>query len=178
MANDQLKNTADEVGNVAKQTLQQTIQEVKSFGSDQDFDGTSIPKTSQGIRVSIIGAFIFFCGYFGGYTPLLLVLAYVFLVEKNEWLGALTIKALMLSIFFSIVFKILNLPGDALSVIANILATFGGNMSTYRLTSIFSAARTVVDWFEFLIFTLSALSALRYKPVNVPFADKIFKKYM
>lgn len=138
----------------------------------------NIPVSKIGVKISILGSLVFVCGYFGGYITMLLMLAYAFLIEKDEWLGAITIKTIILSVLFSVAFKFLSLPGDVLSVISNLVTVFGATISTFRLASIFEAAKTVLDWLEFFVFALLALDALRYKPIKVPFAEDICKKYM
>ena len=173
----QFQRFAEEVGNTAKDTLNQTMEEVKSFGKETNFDGSGIPRTKEGIRVSLIAAFAFICGYFGGYTSLLLILGYALLIEKNDYITIATVKSLMLSIVFSIFYKVFSLPSDTLTVITDILSAFGLHIYFLTLKNILSILTTIVGWFEFLIFLMLSLSALRYKEIKAPFIENMFKKY-
>lgn len=173
----QVARMANEAANVAKDTINQTIQEVKSFGKETNFSGNDIPRTKEGIRVSLIAAFAFICGYFGGYTPLLLLLGYAILIAKDEYITSATVKSLMLSILFSIFYKILNLPNDTLSVISNLLSTVGIDVYFSSIRSLLSIISTVIGWLEFLIFLMLSLNALRYKKIQVPFVEDLYKKY-
>jgi len=172
-----MQNMANSVGNAAKDTINQTMQEVKSFGKDSNFNGAGIPRTKEGIRVSLIAAFAFICGYFGGYVPLLLILGYALLIEKNEYITSATIKSLMLSIVFSVFYKVLELPGDTFSVISSLLSTIGISVYFGAINSLLSILRTVCNWFEFLMFLMAALRALRYEEIKVPFVEDLYKKY-
>lgn len=172
-----MQNMANNVGNVAKDTINQTVQEVKSFGKNGDFDGSGIPRTKEGVRVSLIAAFAFICGYFGGYTPLILILGYALLIEKNKYITDATVKSLMLSIVFSLFYKVLGLPSDTFGVISSLLSTIGINVYFGAINSLLSILHTVVSWFEFLIFLMASLHALRYEEIKVPFVEDLYKKY-
>ena len=55
-------------------------------------------KTSIGIPVGLMGAALYFTMQFGGTVAFLILAAYVFFVDKNEWLKRVAVKAFALDI--------------------------------------------------------------------------------
>ena len=57
-------------------------------------------KTKLGISVGLLGAIFFFAGFFGGYLVTILMAGYILLVEDNAWLERVTVKGVVLMLFF------------------------------------------------------------------------------
>ena len=43
-------------------------------------------KSKLGVSVALLGALPFILSLFGGYTPMLLVVGYIFICEEDSWL--------------------------------------------------------------------------------------------
>ena len=65
-------------------------------------------KTKLGIPFGLLAAGIYFGALFGGYLVVILLTAYVLLVEDDEWLRRSSVKAVILMIMFSLIDIILG----------------------------------------------------------------------
>ena len=60
-------------------------------------------KSKLGLPVGLFGALIFAMAYFGGYTVLFLLVGYVLIREEDAWLRRTAVKAVLVSVAFSVI---------------------------------------------------------------------------
>lgn len=93
-------------------------------------------KTKLGISVGLMGFITYLACYFGGYIVAILLFGYILLVENNQWLRKTAVKALILTITFSVLPAIIQLIPDAIEFIGKIVSLFGGNFHASIITGI------------------------------------------
>ena len=81
-------------------------------------------KTSLGIPVGLMGAALYFTILVGGQTPFLLLAAYVFFFQKNDWLKRTAVKAFALDVVLAIASSLLGILPDLTSMIGDFVRIF------------------------------------------------------
>lgn len=134
-------------------------------------------KTKLGISVGLMGAAIYLAALFGGYTPVILLVGYVLLVEENEWLKKTAVKAAALLISLSFLLTLIGLIPDLLSWINSLVAIFKGTFNYGIVSSIIGFITKAIDIIKTCLFLLLGVKALNQGTVAIPFVDKIVNKY-
>lgn len=135
-------------------------------------------KSKLGVSVGLIGAAIYFATYFGGLIPALLLVGYVLLFEDNEWLRKNAVKAIALSIFFSVVVALINLVPNILSVLSSLLNVFDVQFSYEIVYSIVNIVTLILDIIEKCLFLLLGIGSLTQGSISVPFIDNIINEHL
>ncbi len=135
-------------------------------------------KTKLGISVGMVAAASYLIGLINGNLALLLVVGYVFLCETDEWLKKSVVKALALSLAFSVASIVINLIPNAVTMVDDLLNIFGGNFSIGFLSRIVNFIDTVLMVLERVLMLGLAALALNTKTIKLPFVDKLIEKHM
>ena len=134
-------------------------------------------KTSIGIPVGLMGAALYFTILVGGQTPFLILAAYVFFVDKNEWLKRTAVKAFALDVVFAIASYLLGIVPDLTSMIGDIIRIFdSSNYSTFSIpfiSPLVSVLRDCVYIIEKVFFILLGFSAMKKSDIAIAAIDKI-----
>ena len=134
-------------------------------------------KTKLGISVGLCGAAIYFAGFFGGYTAIILLAGYVLLFEQNEWLRRTAVKAVALLMSFSVLFALIGFIPDILGCIDSLVSTFGGDFTYYHISSFISTIDNVLDVIRKALFLLLGVKANGQGTIPIPFVDRLVEKY-
>lgn len=135
-------------------------------------------KTKLGVSVAVMGAAMYFFGYFSGYTAIALLAGYVLLMEENEWLKKTAVKAIATMVVFSLLSVLIGLIPNVFSLIQDICVLFGGEVNfsvIFRIQSLLNSALRLV---EAIVFLLLGLKALRQGTIKVPVVDNLVNKSM
>ena len=137
-------------------------------------------KTKLGISVGLMGAITYFVCLFGGYVGAIIVVGYILLAEKNEWLRKTGVKAAVLTVVFSLLPALINLLPNVLGVIDGILDIFGGSFAIIisTINPILSVIILALSVVESILFVILGLSALSQGSMSIPVVDDIVKKNM
>ena len=135
-------------------------------------------KTKLGISVGMMAAATYLIGLINGNLALLLIIGYVFLCESDEWLKKSVVKALALSLAFSVVSIVINLIPNGIMMVDDLLNIFGGNFSIGFLSRIVNFFDTVLMILERLLMLGLAVLALDTKTIKLPVVDKMIEKHM
>lgn len=135
-------------------------------------------KTKLGISVGMMAAATYLIGLINGNLALLLIIGYVFLCESDEWLKKSVVKALALSLAFSVVSIVINLIPNGIMMVDDLLNIFGGNFSIGFLSRIVNFIDTVLMILERLLMLGLAVLALDTKTIKLPVVDKMIEKHM
>jgi len=135
-------------------------------------------KTKFGISAGAYAAFTFLIALFGGYVALTLAVGLVIVFEKNEWLRATVVKAMALTLCFSILNIFLGAVPDLFRIINETAGIFNGSVSYGKLTQVVTLLKDLVNIFERVIFLLLALFALKMKTIGIGFIDKFVEKHL
>lgn len=115
-------------------------------------------------------------GRFSGYLLVFLLTAYILLMEENVWLKKTAVKTVAVLMVFSLLNAVLGLIPDLISVISSIFNIFNGSFSIRILSSIISAARSVLGFLETLLLLGLGFKALNQGTIKIPMIDKLVDK--
>lgn len=134
-------------------------------------------KTSLGIPVGLMGAALYFTILVGGQTPFLLLAAYVFFFEKNDWLKRTAVKAFALDVVLAIASSLLGILPDLTSMIGDFLRIFNsssyGSFSIPFISPLVSCLRDCIYIIEKVFFILLGFSAMKKSDIDIAAIDKI-----
>lgn len=133
-------------------------------------------KTRLGISAALLGAVVCFSGLFSGYLLVFLLTAYILLMEENVWLKKTAVKTVAVLMVFSLLNAVLGLIPDLISVTSSIFNIFNGSFSIRILSSIISAARSVLGFLETLLLLGLGFKALNQGTIKIPMIDKLVDK--
>lgn len=135
-------------------------------------------KTKLGISVAMMAAATYLLGLFTGNLALLLIVGYVLLCESDEWLKKSVVKALAISLAFSLVSAVIGFIPNAITIVDDLVNIFGGNFSIGFLTRIVNFIDTLLAVFEKLLMLGLAFMALSNKTIKLPVIDELIDKNM
>ena len=135
-------------------------------------------KTKLGISVAMFAAGTYLLGLFSGYLALLLIAGYVLICESDEWLKKAVVKALVVTVAFSLISAIIGLIPNAISLVDGLFSIFGGHFSIMFISRIISFINTVLSVFEKLLMLALAFLALDGKTIKLPVIDEFIEKHM
>lgn len=134
--------------------------------------------TRLGIKVSLLGAALFFLGLFGGYTPVILLAGYILLFEENPWLRRSAVKATVLLVIFSLIVTVINLVPDGINVFIDFISTFKNDFYSISINNFFSAVVGIVSIVEKVLFLGLGIKSLNQGTIVIPWIDNLISKYM
>lgn len=135
-------------------------------------------KTKLGISVAMMAAGTYLLGLFSGYLALVLIAGYVLLCESDEWLKKSVVKALVITVVFSVISAVIGFIPNAISIVDDLVSIFGGNFSILFLSRIVTFINTVLSVFEKLLMLALALLAFDNKTIKLPVIDSFIEKHM
>lgn len=135
-------------------------------------------KTRMGISVGLMGAAAFFFGFFGGYVATALLVGYILLFEENAWLKRTAVKAIVLTVMFSLVYALIAYLPDLVSFIYSFVNLFEGHLDMNVVNQLATVLRTTVVLLEKTLFIVMGVKALRQGTVVFPALEKFISKHM
>lgn len=135
-------------------------------------------KTKLGVSVAVVGAAMYFFGFFSGYVATLILAGYVLLLEENEWLKKTAVKAVATMLVFSLLSVLIGLIPNVFDLIQDVCDLFGGDVSflvIYRIQNLLNSALRLL---ETVVFLFLGLKALRQGTIKVPVVDNLVNKSM
>ena len=135
-------------------------------------------KTKLGISVAMLAAGTYLLGLFSGYLALLLITGYVLICESDEWLKKAVVKALAVTVAFSLASAIIGFIPNAISLVDGLVSIFGGNFSILFISRTISFINTVLSVFQKLLMLAFAFLALDGKTIKLPVIDDFIEKHM
>ncbi|MBP1590765.1 MAG: hypothetical protein ILP22_01830, partial [Oscillospiraceae bacterium] len=134
-------------------------------------------KTSIGIPVALMGAALYFTMQFGGYVAFLILAAYIFFIDKNEWLKKVAVKAFALEVVFSIIYALLGLLPDFTGILGSFLRIFNTSRSSSFeipfISPLVSCLRSCINMIEKVFFLLLGFQALKKSDIAIAPIDRI-----
>lgn len=135
-------------------------------------------KTKLGISVAMLAAAAYLVAYFNGNLALLLIVGYVLLCESDEWLKKSVVKALVISLVFSLISAVIGFIPNAISIVDDLVSIFGGSFGIPFISRIIAFINTLLSVFEKLLMLCLALMAFNNKTITLPFIDDFIEKHM
>lgn len=134
-------------------------------------------KAKLGISVGLLGAATYLVALFGGYTPLLLLVGYILIVEENIWLKKAGVKAVALCMFFSLISVVIGLIPDLVYLIDDLLNIFEESFTLYPVTRTISFLQSVLSLARTVLLLGLGITALNQGTIKFPFVDKLIDKH-
>lgn len=128
-------------------------------------------KTRLGISVGLMGFITYFGCYFGGFIAAILLFGYILLVENNQWLRKTAVKAMILTIAFSLLSAFIGLIPGIIDFIGSIVNVFNGSFNLTFVSKIVTVLTSAIGLIETVLFILLGIKALRQGSINVPVVD-------
>ena len=133
-------------------------------------------KTKLGISVTMLAAIAYLVALFNGSFALLLILGYVLLCESDEWLKKAVVKALVVSLAFSVASAVIGFIPNAMNLLDDFVSIFGGSFNILFISRIITFINTVLVVLEKLLFLGLAYMAASNKTIKLPFVDELIDK--
>jgi len=132
-------------------------------------------KTKLGITISLLGGALYFIGLLG-IIPLVIAAGYVLVMEENQWLKRVAIKAVAVVLFFAILSNIVGLVADSSSFLNNIVSLFNGTINLATVNRIVSILRNIISFLSTLSLLLLGFKAMKMGDVRIGAVDKVIDK--
>lgn len=133
-------------------------------------------KTKLGLPAGLFGALIFAAAYFGGYTVLFLVAGYVLLCEEDLWLRRTAVKAVLVTVVFSVINLVLGLVPDLVGIVDDLFNVFGSYFSIPFISKVIILLQSVISLVRMLVFVLLGVMALSQNKMKLPVVDDFLEK--
>lgn len=133
-------------------------------------------KAKLGIAYHVLAAIVCLLGYYGGYVITGIFTIAVLFTEENPWLKKYCVKTLLLMLFFSLLYTVLNLIPDLLGLVYTGAEIAGLSLYFRPVEAVFNLLRQIIDLGEMVLFILMAIFALAKKNFKLPLIDKLADK--
>lgn len=133
-------------------------------------------KTRLGISVGLMGFITYFACYFGGYLAAILLFGYILLVENNQWLRKTAVKALLLTVAFSLLSALIGLIPDIIDFIGSIVNVFNGSFYLSIVSKIVTVLTSAIGLIKTVLFIILGIKALSQGSITVPVVDDLTNK--
>lgn len=134
-------------------------------------------KAKLGISVGLLGAATYLMALFGGYTPLLLMVGYILIVEENIWLKKAAIKSVALCVFFSFISTVIGLIPNLIYLIDDLMNIFEESFSILPVTRIITFLQSAISLVRTVLLLGLGITALNQGTIKFPFVDKLIDKH-
>ncbi|MBE5947903.1 MAG: hypothetical protein E7261_02620 [Lachnospiraceae bacterium] len=134
-------------------------------------------KAKLGISVGLLGAATYLMALFGGYTPLLLLVGYILIIEENIWLKKAAIKAVALYMFFALISSVIGLIPSLVYLIDDLMNIFEESFTLYPVTRTITFLQSVISLARTVLLLGLGITALNQGTIKFPFVDKLIDKH-
>lgn len=132
-------------------------------------------KTKLGITISLLGGGLYFIGLLG-IIPLVIVAGYVLVMEENQWLKRVAVKAVAVVLLFAILQNLLGLLSDSSTFLNTLVALFSGSINLTQVNRIISLVRIIISVLSTISLLLLGFKALRMGDIGIGPVDKLIDK--
>ena len=133
-------------------------------------------KTRLGITVGLMGFITYLVCYFGGFIPAILLFGYILLVENNQWLRKTAVKALLLTVAFSLLSALIEFIPNIISFIGSIVDIFNGSFYLTIVSKIVAVLNNAIGLIKTVLFIVLGIKALSQGSITVPVIDDLTNK--
>jgi uncharacterized membrane protein len=136
----------------------------------------TMEKSKLGLPVGLFGALIFAMAYFGGYMVLFLLVGYVLIREEDAWLRRTAVKAVLVSVAFSVINLLLGLVPDMIGIVDDLFNVFGSYFSIPFISNVLNLLGSIISFVKMLVFVALGVLCLSKKQVKIPVIDDFLEK--
>lgn len=130
-------------------------------------------KTKLGLSVGFLAAITYFLGLFSGYTALILLVGYVLLCEEDSWLKKSVVKALVISLCFSVLYYVIDFIPTLLNLVDDIFGIFKSSFYPSSIYSLFDFFQNGLNIIKEIVMIILGIMALGKKTINIAPIDKL-----
>lgn len=139
-------------------------------------------KAKLGISVGLMGAAIYFMGLIST-LGLVILAGYVLLFEENPWLKKSAVKAVILSVAFSLVSVVISSGDNVFGILNTMLDWADGPFDFIKFQfkypfDIDILLTNALDLLENILFLILGFKALRQDSIKIGFMDNFINKHM
>jgi len=132
-------------------------------------------KTKLGVTISLLGGALYFIGLMG-ITPLVIAAGYVLVMEENQWLKRVAVKAVAVVLFFAILSNVVSLAADSSSFLNTLVLLFNGTINLLTLNRIISLIRISISFLSTLSLLILGFKAMKMSDIGIISVDKAIDK--
>ena len=138
-------------------------------------------KSKLGISIGLFAAIIYFIGATNNLLIVAVITAYILLCEPAEWLKKMSVKALILTVFFTVIITLTNYVLSVLSAFVGTVNNIAGygiafNIVNFIFYTLPSLIRTLISVFQVLLFVLFGFKAYKQEDIKIDLIDNIIDK--
>ena len=141
-------------------------------------DSAPVRKTALGISAGFVGAFLYLAGLFSGYVVLAIAAGYVLLKEKDQWLRRTAVKAIALTLVFSVIYEFVGLVPEFMSFLSSIVHLFKGSFDYNAVSNLVSIVQSGLKIAESIVFLYLGIGAFRQKESPMGAVEKSVDRHM
>ncbi|MBQ7897553.1 MAG: hypothetical protein IJ323_03935 [Clostridia bacterium] len=137
-------------------------------------------KTKLGISIGLLAALTYFAALFSGFGLALIFLAgYILLVESDEWLKRMAVKAVVFTVTMTVLYWIVSIIPGLFGVINDFIALFNGEyFSIEWISDIVDILHSVISFVENIVLILLGIKALSKSTIYIPVIDGMVNKFL
>lgn len=139
-------------------------------------------KAKLGISVGLMGTAIYFMGLIST-LGLVILAGYVLLFEENPWLKKSAVKAVILSVAFSLISVVISSGDNVFGILNTMLDWADGPFDFIKFQfkypfDIDILLTNALDLLENILFLILGFKALRQDSIKIGFMDNFINKHM
>ncbi|HAX73124.1 MAG TPA: hypothetical protein DCY20_06335 [Firmicutes bacterium] len=134
-------------------------------------------KTQLGMPVTIVATTLYLLGLIN-YVCLLVMVGYVLLYERDEWLRKCAIKSVVFILCFGFLNVVFRMGNDVLGVLNGFLTWFDAPFQLVWPFNINVILQNALNFIQSILLMLLGFKALHHKDLKLPIVDKIMNQYM
>ncbi len=135
-------------------------------------------KSRLGISVGMLGAAVYFAGFFGGVVATIILAGYILLCEDNPWLRRTAVKAAALMFGFAVLSACVGLIPNPLDVINDFMILCDESFSSSSIDKIINFVESTIVILEKIAFLVLGINALKMGNVAIPVIDPMVDKHI
>jgi len=138
-------------------------------------------KTKLGISVGLFAAIIYFIGATNNILIVAIMAGYILICESDEWLKKMSIKALILTVFFAVFVILINYLTSFLSAFGGTINNIAGygvmfNIINFLFYTLPSLIRTIISVIQIILFIMFGFKAYKKQDIKIKIIDDMLDK--
>ncbi|NLC18896.1 MAG: hypothetical protein GX757_06675 [Clostridiales bacterium] len=137
-------------------------------------------KTRLGITVGLLGASIYFMSMVS-ILGLIILAGYVLLFEENPWLKKSAVKAVIITVAFSLISMLISMGNNAFAILNTMISWTPVNLLKFQFKYPFgleTIIRNGLSILENILYLILGIKALKQGSIKIGFIDNFINKHM
>jgi len=137
-------------------------------------------KTKLGITVGLLGASIYFMSMIST-LGLIILAGYVLLFEENPWLKKSAVKAVFITVAFSLISLLISMGNNVFAILNTMLSWTPVDILRFQFKYPFgleTIIRNTLSILENILFLILGFKALKQGSIKIGFIDNFINRHM